>query len=101
MSQLALKLNRSLITDKTIVLRNMSLSKSLEKIDSDFQKKIHKKHLQIKQISKNSFPKKKAFDVSKFDTQITQVPTLVTKTIYWTRWPWMWWEKGVGGGQQG
>ena len=81
MSQLALKLNRSLITDKTIVLRNMSLSKSLEKIDSDFQKKIHKKHLQIKQISKNSFPKK-TFDISKFDTKITQVPTLLTKTIY-------------------
>ena len=79
----------------------MSLSESLGKKLIVTSKKIHKKHLQIKQISKNSFPKKKAFDISKFDTQITQVPTLVTKTIYWTRWPWMWWKKGVGGGQQG
>ena len=78
----------------------MSLSKSLEKIDSDFQNKYLKSTCKSNKSLKTHF-QKKAFDISKFDTQITQVPTLVTKTIYWTRWPWMWWKKGVGGGQQG
>ena len=78
----------------------MSLSKSLVKIDSDFQKKYIKSTCKSSKSLKNHFPKK-AFDISKFDTQITQVPKLVTKTIYCTRWPWMWWKKGVGGGQQG
>ena len=36
----------------------MSLSESLGKKLIVTSKKIHKKHLQIKQISKNSFPKK-------------------------------------------
>ena len=37
----------------------MFLSESLGKKLIVTSKKIHKKHLQIKQISKNSFPKKK------------------------------------------